>query len=49
MPAWDDVVDDLKAVWSSPQITVGRYVKELEALVAERLDVPHMLLLLLLP
>ena len=43
MPAWDEVVDDLKAVWSSPQITVGRYVKELEALVAERLGVPHVI------
>lgn len=43
MPPWDEVEADLRAVWASPQITVGKFVRELESTVAERLGVPHVI------
>ena len=43
MPPWDDVEADLRKVWASPQITVGAYVRELEAEVAQRQEVPHVI------
>lgn len=43
MPAWEAIADDLRDVFGNPQVTVGRFVRELEAAVAARLDVPHVI------
>ena len=38
---WDDVADDLRAVWENPKLTCGEFCRRFEEEAARRIDVPY--------